>query len=95
MTRSEADKLLSSSNGNSGAMANALGLPEDFFDANTLVRVDIPKPRELNLRIPSGNEAGANDLWIPGGRLPDGALEAVIDAGDILPSQFRQTPLSF
>ncbi|ODC03936.1 hypothetical protein BFW38_10690 [Terasakiispira papahanaumokuakeensis] len=95
MTKSEADKLLLSSNGNSRAMANALGLPEDFFDANTLVRVDIPKPRELNLRIPSGNEAGANDLWVPGGRLPDGALEAVIDAGDISPSQFRQTPLSF
>jgi hypothetical protein len=36
--------------------------------------------------MPSGNETGANDLWIPGGRLPDGNLEAVIDVGDISPT---------
>ncbi|WP_431802057.1 hypothetical protein [Microbacterium sp. bgisy203] len=31
------------------------------------------------LRIPTGNEAGANDHWIPGGYLPTGIREAVID----------------
>lgn len=37
-------------------------------------------PSELtNLRMPSGNEAGANEHWIPGGYLPTGIPEAVID----------------
>ncbi len=95
MTRSQADQLLASSNGDPKAMANALGLPEDLFESNTLMRVDIPNPKELNLRVPSGNEAGANDFWIPGGRLPDGALEAVIDAGNISSDRYVQTPLLF
>ena len=36
----------------------------------------------------SGNEAGANEYWIPGGKLPDGASEAVIDVGDIPSSRY-------
>lgn len=31
------------------------------------------------LRMPSGNESGVNELWLPGGKLPNGKLEAVID----------------
>jgi hypothetical protein len=44
-----------------------------------MIRIDIPYPFELNIRIPSGNEMGANALWFPGGYLPTGYLEAVID----------------
>lgn len=95
MTKQEADRLVASTNGNSRAMEEALGLPEGFLEGNQLVRVDIPNPRELNLRIPSGNEAGANDLWILGGRLPDGNLEAVIDVGDMPPSRYWWEPLQF
>ena len=95
MNKLEADQLLASTNGNARAMEDALGLPENFLDGNQLVRVDIPNPRELNLRIPSGNEAGANDLWIPGGRLPDGNLEAVIDVGNISPKRYWWEPLKF
>jgi hypothetical protein len=29
--------------------------------------------------MPSGNEAGANELWLPGGLLPKGYKEAVIN----------------
>lgn len=32
-----------------------------------------------NLRLPSGNEVGVNDLWLSGGKLPNGKLEAVTD----------------
>lgn len=28
--------------------------------------------------MPSGNEFGANDKWLPGGILPEGNLEAII-----------------
>lgn len=93
MPRHEADRLLASTAGDPRALEQALGLPEGFLDSNTLVRVDIPKPQELNLRVPSGNEAGANDLWIPGGRLPNGNSEAVIDVAGIPASRYTATPL--
>jgi hypothetical protein len=79
MPKGEADALLASAKGNPRALEQALGLPEGFLDSNALVRIDIPRPGEHGLRIPSGNESGANDQWLPGGRLPTGNNEAVID----------------
>lgn len=93
MPKNQADKMLSTTKGNAQALEDALGLPEGFLESNRLVRIDIPKPQELNIRIPSGNEAGANDLWIPGGKLPNGNSEAVVDVGDISPSRYFKTPL--
>ena len=34
---------------------------------------------DLNIRVPSGNEATANDLWIPGGYTSGGVPEAITD----------------
>ncbi|WP_145982344.1 hypothetical protein [Rhodococcus sp. MTM3W5.2] len=93
MPRAEADDLIGASGGDPRALEDALGLPEGFLDSNQLVRVDIADPGELNVRVPSGNEAGANDLWIPGGKLPNGNLEAVIDAGNINNNQYTATRL--
>ncbi|QNB08849.1 LysM peptidoglycan-binding domain-containing protein [Herbaspirillum frisingense] len=95
MTNQQADQLLRSTGGNARAMEQALGLPDGFLNDNALVRVNIPNPRELNLRVPNGNEAGANDLWIPGGKLPTGNLEAVIDLGGVPASRYNVTPLKF
>jgi len=95
MPGSEADQLLASTRGNPAALEEALGLPKDFLASNQLYRVDIPNPEKLNLRIPSGNEAGANDQWIPGGKLPDGNLEAVIDAGGLPTSRYEANPIDF
>jgi len=80
MPKTEANNLLSLANGNATILEKALGLDEGFLSKNKLLRVDIKEPKELNLRIPSGNEAGANNKWIPGGRLPNGNSEAIIDA---------------
>ena len=44
-----------------------------------MVQINIATPRDFNVRMPSGNEMGANNLWLPGGRLPTGQLEAVVD----------------
>ena len=95
MPKAEADMLIENSGGNRASMENALGLPTGFLDGNELVRVDIPNPRNNNLRIPSGKEAGANELWIPGGKLPDGSSEAVIDAGQLKPKDYNLVPLIF
>jgi hypothetical protein len=35
--------------------------------------------------MPSGNEAGANEYWLPGGRLPEGMPEAVVDGSGVPP----------
>ncbi|MDD0854140.1 hypothetical protein HBN50_13590 [Halobacteriovorax sp. GB3] len=79
MPKTEADDLLKKANGNKRVLEDALGLRPGQLDVEELVRVDIANPREFNLRIPSGNEAGAIDLWLPGGKLPQGGNEAVID----------------
>ena len=34
---------------------------------------------DLNIRMPSGNEAGANSHWIPGGKTDGEVSEAITD----------------
>jgi hypothetical protein len=89
MPKSEVDTLLGSAHGNPRLMDRALGLPEGYLDSNKLVRIDISDPQKYGLRIPSGNEAGANDQWIPGGKLPDGASEAIIEGGHVPNDEYR------
>lgn len=81
---SELQKILDETGGNANEIADRLGIERKwFFDDNgdpVPVEVRHFDPSELtNLRMPSGNEAGANDNWIPGGHLPTGIPEAVID----------------
>jgi hypothetical protein len=92
MPKGEADRLFAAANGDMRALEHSLGLPKDFMESNKMVRIDVPNPRELNLRMPSGNEAGANEFWLPGGVLPNGNREAVIDAANIAASRYRVTP---
>lgn len=55
-----------------------LGKPIEQIKKGELVRVDFKLSKDVRVEIPSGNEWGANDQWIPGGVLPDGNLEAII-----------------
>lgn len=43
------------------------------------MRIDIIDLSQLNLRIPSGNELGVNEFWIPGGFTSGGIPEAIVD----------------
>lgn len=95
MPTREADRLLARTGGDPRALEKALGLPEGQLDGpDALVRVDFADPNELNLRMPSGNEAGANENWIPGGKLPDGSSEAVIDVGGMPESRYRVSSIA-
>ena len=58
-----------------------------------MARVDFPRPRELNVRVPRGTEAGANSQWMPGGYLPRGQLEAVLGLGAAKPGVYTTTPV--
>lgn len=80
----ELQNILDETGGNARDLAVRLGLdPTDFLDkkGNPLeVELRHFSPDELSgLRMPSGNEGGANAQWIPGGDLPTGVPEAVID----------------
>lgn len=75
------------------ALEQALGLPDGYFHTDGVVRVDVPEPNNFDLRIPSGNEAGANDQRMPGGFLPTGMPEAVIDGADVPPDDLTITDL--
>lgn len=92
MAKGEVDALLQRTEGDPRAMERELGLPDGFFDS-AVVRVDIPQPQDAGLRMPSGNEAGANDLWIPGGKLPTGLSEAVIDGGRVPADRYKVTDM--
>jgi hypothetical protein len=83
MSADEVDDMLELTGGNQARMEAELGLPPGGLDGD-LVRVDFPSPADHGVRMPSGNEPGANDQWLPGGTLPGGISEAVIDAGDLV-----------
>lgn len=55
-----------------------LGLPESQLQGGGIVRIDFKLSSKYKVEIPSGNEWGTNEQWIPGGKLPDGNLEAII-----------------
>jgi hypothetical protein len=67
-------------------LGEMLGLGPDFFvdgkgNPVDVVRADF-SPGDLgngNLRMPRGDEGGANAQWIPGGYLPEGIPEAVFN----------------
>lgn len=80
----ELQRVLDETGGDANLVADALGIERKWFfgpDGNPVdVEIRHFDPSELtNLRIPSGSEAGRNEHWIPGGYLPTGIPEAVID----------------
>ncbi len=83
---SEVDGLIAEAGGDPRRLGDLLGLGSDFFvDAAgnpvPVTRADFSY-EELangNLRMPRGDEAGANSAWIPGGYLPEGIPEAVFN----------------
>ncbi|MGE2715206.1 hypothetical protein ACQI4L_14195 [Mycolicibacterium litorale] len=89
----ELENLMEATGGDRRALEQVLGLPDGYFDTDGVVRVDVPDPSSFDLRIPSGNEAGANEQWIPGGFLPTGMPEAVIDGADVPPGDLTITDL--
>jgi hypothetical protein len=95
----QVDELLAYANGDRGRLEDALGWERGGLGKGKLVVVTIPQPEKFNLRFPSGNEAGANKDWIPGGRLPptaasQGLLEAILDLGGVKEGEdWTKTPL--
>jgi hypothetical protein len=92
--KSEADRMAQMAKSDPEALEEFLGLPKGEFKDADIIQIDI-EPKQLpslGFRIPSGNEAGANAQWIPGGVLPNGMPEAVINGGKMKPGvQYKIT----
>ena len=75
--KSIVNKAVEASDGNPRILENLLGLDPGYLGENPII-IDIKNPK--NIRVPSGNEAGAwPKYWIPGGYTSGGIPEAVID----------------
>jgi hypothetical protein len=83
MPAAEADDLFKSVNGDKRAIEKALGLKANELDGDVLVRIDVPNPKKVNVAMPSGKERSANENWLPGGKVPGGNNEAVVDLGGV------------
>ena len=78
MPKSYCDRVIEEAGGDISIIERELGFPSGYFkDGGGLVRIDVDNVDGLNLRLPSGNETGANALWIPGGRTSGGVPEAI------------------
>ncbi|MHA4739763.1 hypothetical protein [Dyadobacter sp. MSC1_007] len=91
MTKTEMDAMLVKTNKDISKIEKELGIPADSWKGKPMVIIQIPNPKELNVRVPSGNEMGANNLWLPGGELPTGYSEAVVNK--IPKGKYIETPL--
>ncbi|PJI07817.1 MULTISPECIES: hypothetical protein [Clostridium] len=77
LPKSIVSKAVEASNGNPRILEELLGLDPGYLGEHPII-LDINNPS--NIRIPSGNEAGAwPEYWNPGGYTSGGVPEAVID----------------
>ena len=79
-TASEIDKALILSDGDLAVLEKVLGFDNGTFSKHGgVVRIDISNPLDYEIRLPSGNEYGANRHFVSGGKTDGGTLEAVIN----------------
>ena len=88
------DDVAREADGDISVYEKMLGFDEGHFaKGGGLVRIDVEDIADLNLRIPNGNEYGANSHWIPGGYTDGGVPEAVSDLIPNLPDRVVITEL--
>ena len=78
LTKERAGQMISESKGDVGVIADKLGIPQEQLKNDSLVLIEFEPTELYSPKMPTGNEWGANKQWIPGGKLPQGDLEAVV-----------------
>jgi len=92
LPKSEFDALLKRSGGDYGKVETELGLePGTLTNGNTVIAYIAPQDLQ-GLRVPDGNEIGANKNWIPGGYTSGGVPEATVDTPAGLPYKEIKLP---
>lgn len=82
MPKSEFDRVVSEANGDLRVVEKRLGLDSGYLGDSDTMAVYVKKTDMDKLRIPSGNEGGANGQWVPGGYTSGGVPEAVLDLSE-------------
>ncbi len=92
LTTSKAmDDLLETTGGDYLLIKERLGTVHWPANPEPLYRIDVYNPLLHNGRLPTGLEDAANSAWLPGGYLPGGQPELVIDTLRIDPGLVRIT----
>ena len=79
MPKSTLDDLIKKTGGDISTIEKELGIPSGAWQGKEISRIDVLNPREHGLRLPSGNEMGTNELWLPGGKTATGQYEGVLN----------------
>lgn len=79
LPKSYFDDVIKKSNGDIKLLEEALGFEKGYLRSDDVMIVLIKRQDVRFLNIPSGNEAGANPLWLPGGYTSGKTPEAVMD----------------
>lgn len=88
LPKSFVENCIKQSNGSVQKLEELLSLDKGYLGENPmLIKMDKPS----GLRIPSGNEPGANSQWVPGGFTGAGTPEAVVD--QIQPGSYTIEPV--
>ncbi|MBP3489312.1 MAG: hypothetical protein J6K53_13050, partial [Roseburia sp.] len=72
------NRVLQEADGDLAYVEKALGYPTGSLSEGNFKIVGIDNPSSYDISMPSGNEAGANSEWIPGGYTSGGVPEAVV-----------------
>jgi len=76
MPKAYVDDILKKADGDIAKVEELLGFPPGSIDPNDMMIAEMPRPKII--KIPSGNEDGANALWEPGGLTLGGVPEAIM-----------------
>ena len=79
MPRDEFERMVEETGGDLSQIEDRLGLTPGHLSSGKMEPVLIEADDFSNIRVPSGNEGGANEHWLPGGFTSGGAPEAVMD----------------
>ena len=90
MVEDEASAILESNQYDMARVCRALGMPETAWQGHRVFLVNVPTTALRNLRVPSGNEMGVDNTWIPGGVHRNGFKQAVIDPVELSDCQMME-----
>jgi hypothetical protein len=85
LPKSELSKILNEAKGDMRLVETRLGLDRGTLSSGDTMIVLIERKNVPDLKVPNGNERGANDKWLPGGVTSGGVSEATLSLPKNLP----------
>lgn len=96
LPKNEVDKVLNNAGGDLAKLEKELGYNIGSWEDGDYIIMYVNNPKKYNISLPSGNEMGANNNWIPGGYTSGGIPEAVVYDLDNTPEEvYFSEPIKF